>query len=124
MRSFKIPKNIEIKTIDGKTLGWATFKRWFHGTVLDDERIGVSPAKLARVVIMSEAVEQAVVDGDLNLEDADYDACKPIVEDPRKLLMVEVPNPTGGPPGHVAGPLFSAQMLPFAEAFLGAEKKP
>lgn len=122
MHTFKIPRNIEIKTIDGKPLGWAAFKRWFQGTVLDDERIGISPAKLARAVIMSEAVEKSVVEKDFNIEDADYEACKPIVLDPRKMLVIEVPNPNGGEPGRAAGPLISAQMLPFATAFLEAKK--
>ena len=110
MHAFKIPKNIQIKNpVDEKPLENVTFKRWFIETVLNDKRLGFTPAKLGRVMTMMGKVASTPVGKTVELEDADYETCAAVVKEPDLVI---------------GGPAICAQMLPFAEAFLGAEKKP
>jgi hypothetical protein len=109
MHAFEVPKNIQITNpVDGKPLENVTFNRWFIETVLNDKRVGFTPAKLARVMTMMGKVSAATVGSKVEFEDADYDACKAIVSEPEIAI---------------GGPAICAQLLPFAEAFLAAEKK-
>ena len=109
MRSFTIPENIQLRDpLTEKPGEFVPFKRWFLETVLNDDRMGATPVKLARVMSLIGKITVTAPGATLEIEDADYDACKAIVEDPHKAL---------------GGPVLSGQLLPFAEAFLSATKK-
>lgn len=110
MHRFPVPNNIQlINPIDGKPADWVGWRRWFIECVLNDRRMGSKPVELARVVrLLGKVTEETAGPGrDLGFEDDDYGTLKPIVETP-ELAM--------------GGPVMMAQLLPFSEAFLKAEK--
>jgi len=109
MKTITVPANIQLTNpTTGSPLEWVTFKRWFIETVLADQRMGISPAKLARVMTMMGKVTVAEVGSTLELEDADYDACKAVITEPQLSL---------------GAPIVAAQMLAFPQSFLAAESK-
>ena len=114
MKSFPVPENIQLKDplteqpLNMPGGAWVSFKRWFVSVVLDDQRMGATPSRLARVMTLMGKVTVAAPGERLDLEDADYDLCKTIVENPERSM---------------GGTVVSAQLLPFSTAFLAAETK-
>lgn len=106
MKSFSIPEDIQIvDPLSGKEGDKVSFVSWFFQTVLNDQRMGLTPAKLARVVKLSDQAKDWKPGSKPELEDADFETVKKIVEEPQNTM---------------GGVLFSSQLLPFSTAVLSA----
>lgn len=113
MRLIQFPdKNIQI--VDPLTGALGDFiapMRWLLTCIVNDQRMGSSPLQTANVVRIVEKAKAFVLGQPLKLADEEYDALKPIVEQPAINVF----------PQTQYQPLLMAQLEPYRRAVLDAQ---